>query len=120
MENSRVDGPGVFREFWAYSPRYKGVPSFRKFLARSWRSMAARAPLPTSVAAAASEIEDIERQISALEQELIVEDSKPDGKDDEVVDEPDDADGGPVDWLPPRMCVPICADVREFDFKVSL
>ena len=70
------------------------------------------AGLPTTVEAALEEIADVERQIAALEQELIVED------DDNRADEEERAKDASVDWLPPAHCVPICADVRDFDFAV--
>ena len=88
----------------------------------------ARRPLPTTRDAALAEIAAIEKQISQLEQELIQDD------DVEVpVEEPavataedkravgatvSDVVGEVHDWLPPLKCVPICADVRTFDFKV--
>jgi hypothetical protein len=89
-------------------------------LARSRVMAASRGRLPTSVEAALEEIADIEQKISALEQELILEDDDG-GKTDEVVEpEPEAPDGPVTDWLPPRFCVPINADVRTFNFKVRL
>ena len=129
-------------------------------------------PLPTSVEAALAEIEELQRQISQVEQELIFADHEEDEVEAAALvaagdatscdpaassaapasAAPSDADGAaagaaagtptkaskPVDaeelraagatvsdvvdevhdWLPPLKCVPICADVRTFDFKV--
>jgi hypothetical protein len=88
-------------------------------LARRIVMAASRGRLPTSVEAALEEIADIEQRISALEQELILEDDDG-GKTDEVVEPEASESAAPItDWLPPRFCVPINADVRTFNFKVK-
>ena len=93
-------------------------------------------PLPITREEALLEIADLERRISSLEQDLIEDDGN-DGDAEggasstAAAEEPALAEDGRRagatvqdvanevhDWLPPLKCVPICADVRTFDFKV--
>lgn len=75
--------------------------------------MAAK-PLPLTVKDAQDELAQLNAQISELERELILED-----RDEPLPAEVDAKDGEELmgDWLPPPRSVPICADVRTFDFK---
>ncbi len=87
-------------------------------------------PLPVNREAALAEIAEITKQISQLEQELIQDDDVevlPEEEAEETAEDRravgatvSDVAGEVTDWLPPLKSVPICADVRTFDFKVCV